>query len=113
MIVNKKVDKNRYSEIIEAGDPCAHQIVVVDENDNMLSKVWSFNNDTKEVIFIVVDETDRKKLKYEDGKQVFKSIIMPGARLMFRRNSDHGCLAKMVEEGKAIIQSEDGTQKGN
>lgn len=91
---------NNKTDIITQDHPFASHIVVVDENDNVINKIISYNNKTKEAEVYAVDEKGKVKTepiaegkgyllpKFKGDVCGFKLVtekkVLKGSRIMFK-----------------------------
>jgi hypothetical protein len=78
-------DKEKiWTDWLEIGDPLAPLAFILDKDENIISKVFSYNIVTKEAIVYEVNENNHLVLdKYGEPKK--NKVVLEGSRLVFRK----------------------------
>jgi hypothetical protein len=70
-----------FRDIVNGKDKISKYISVVDENNNVIRQVKSYNNKTKEAEIYKVD--DNGKVIIENGEFVVEKVVLNGTRIVF------------------------------
>lgn len=62
--------------------PCAKHVVILDKDNNVITKIITYNIETKEAD--VYDTNEDGSAKINGDKLVTKKVILEGSRLLFR-----------------------------